>query len=196
MANRTRQVQIKFDEPFVRKFLNFELESEGTSTRRYPCEHEGRYLAKYLNSLSILPVERKALLEALGIRGRARLRKTAFEDYLTDGIMSAMRKSHWILDRQEVGFVFYPTTPEGRAARAVAVLEAKRRTDRIKQCLHCKTWFYARFKHQQFCPDPKKKCQFNHYHSPEWRKKHRERTKQLQKEYRERIFGKELVAHK
>lgn len=79
-----------------------------------------------------------------------------------------------------------------RADALLALVELLRRgrLDRLRQCLRCRSWFYARFKHQRFCNDPEKKCQWRHYHTPEWRKKHREKNRRHQEEYRKRLFGK------
>ena len=44
--------------------------------------------------------------------------------------------------------------------------------DRVRQCGKCRTWFYARFRHQQFCST---KCQTSHYKgSEEWKAHRRE----------------------
>ncbi len=198
MANKTRQVQR--DHRRVIHFVKFGLKLKETTSRRYPCENEGQHLATYLNSLSASPTKLKPVLKMLRLLQKARTNRVeALDDYAHRAVLAAMRQCSWAFDMQASGFMFYPITPEGRAAHSFLVLYANRRIKRVRQCHHCKTWFYARFKHQLFCPNAKKKCQWHHYHTPEWRKKHRERTKRLQKEYRERIFGKaklKLVGHK
>lgn len=91
---------------------------------------------------------------------------------------------------RDEGLVVEPKTEAGLAALGILLLANKRLLTRIRICAHCKRWFYARFKHQMFCADGNTKCQWNHYHSPEWRKKHREQNRKHQRAYRERTFGK------
>jgi len=44
--------------------------------------------------------------------------------------------------------------------------------NRLRRCLRCHRWLYARFRHQNYCST---KCQQQHYrHSDEWRTKRRE----------------------
>jgi len=86
--------------------------------------------------------------------------------------------------------VIDPETTEGLTAFALLSLYLTGKLDRLKQCKQCEWWFYARFKHQQFCNDPMKKCQWNHYHTPEWRKKHREQNQRHQAAYRQRMVPK------
>ncbi len=39
--------------------------------------------------------------------------------------------------------------------------------DRVRECLECKCWFFARFEHSKFC---QQKCQVKHYQSdPKWK---------------------------
>jgi hypothetical protein len=90
----------------------------------------------------------------------------------------------------EKGLVVEPVTEIGRTAFGLLSLAAQQRLARLRQCLHCRWWFYARFKHQRFCNDPAGKCQWNHYHTPEWRRQHREQNRKHQREYRKRLFGK------
>jgi hypothetical protein len=55
---------------------------------------------------------------------------------------------------------------------------------RIRQCLRCKRWYYARFSHQHFCSQ---RCQQTHYKSsPEWQQHRRA----YMRDYRARYFGK------
>jgi hypothetical protein len=86
------------------------------------------------------------------------------------------------------GLVIEPTTSEGLTALALLSLFYQGKLSAIRQCLHCRTWFYARFKHQRFCRFSN--CQWRHYHSPEWRKQHREQNRQHQSDYRKRLFTK------
>jgi len=179
--------------------------------RRYPYEDQGHALAERLNLLSSGPTKQNSLLESVRVLqevARAqknrdvaaidRLRKAKkgmnfAYGYLVDAALSGLRKhskNRWAVGIHEDGLIVEPTTSEARAAIGALLLETNGRIDRVKQCLLCQTWFYARFKHQEFCADSKKKCQWTHYHTPEWRRQHRERNKKHQRAYRERTFGK------
>jgi hypothetical protein len=92
--------------------------------------------------------------------------------------------------KPERGFVFISEDPRVHAVLGILELFRRGRLARVKKCLHCRSWFYARFKHQQFCSDTAKKCQWNRYHTPEWRRKHSEQNRQHQREYRQRMFKK------
>jgi hypothetical protein len=53
------------------------------------------------------------------------------------------------------------------AVLQIGLLGQERLLWRVRQCVKCRRWFYARFKHQRFCSTP---CQQSHYReSPEWR---------------------------
>lgn len=141
----------------------------------------------FLRSLSIL----KKFAQAARNHDKAaidRLRRVGgASDIAVNSLISAARPKRLAQLRVKVhkdGLLLQPTTPEGEAAVALLVLVQKVSLDRMRRCRRCRTWFYARFKHQQFCRDSKKKCQWNHYHSPEWRKKNRERNNQYQRAYR------------
>jgi hypothetical protein len=178
---------------------------EPQGTRRYPGESAGRYLAEYLNQASCSTNGRALLRSVYVIQELAqavdrhdvdavdRLRKRGLKfayANLTSAINSAMSTRMSAFDVHENGLIVQATTPEGRAALAVLLLEKQRRLTRVRQCLHCGSWFYARFKHQGFCNNPQKRCQWNHYHTPDWRKRHREKNRKHQRAYRERNFGK------
>jgi|ERR1700687_5183114 len=185
--------------------------TEELHERCYPYEHQGHYLTEHLNALSRPPAKQKSLLESVrSLQELARAQKNrdvAAVDrlrtikkgmnfaygYLADAALSGLRKhskNRWALGLHKDGLIVEPTTLEARAAIGALLLAENGLIDRIKQCLHCQTWFYARFKHQQFCRDPIKKCQWNHYHTPEWRRQHREQNKKHQRAYRERMFPK------
>jgi hypothetical protein len=171
--------------------------------RSYPGQAEGERVTEYLNYLSRIGAKRHPFLRSLSIlkkfaQAARNHDKTAIDRLGKAGgdahfafnslISAAMPKS---LSRLGVkvhkeGLLLQPATPEEEAAVALLVLVQKTRVDRIRQCPRCRTWFYARFKHQQFCRDPKKKCQWSHYHSSEWRRKNRERNKKHQRAYRVR----------
>jgi hypothetical protein len=176
------------------------------ASRRYPAEGAGKFLVEYLNALP-LP-KRSVWLESLGVIQAlaeavkdhdaaavhrlliAKRRMNFAYEYLVKTATPTSSLKRFALDVHEDGLIVHPETPSAKAALAVLVLEKKNRIDRVKRCLHCQLWFYARFKHQKFCADPTKKCQWDHYHSPEWRKKNRERNRRHQRRYRERYFGK------
>jgi hypothetical protein len=174
--------------------------------RRYPGQVEGRNLAERLNQLSGSGARRDPLLQSVrvlleikkaqfnhDIAAIDRLRKAkrgmkfAYKYLLGAAIAGSMRKL--LIDVHEDGLILHPGTMEGKSALAALVLESTGRINRIKQCLRCRAWFYAKFKHQKFCPDANRKCQWNHYHSPEWRRQNRERNRRHQQEYRKRNPG-------
>lgn len=193
MANRTRQVQESkyLNLNLVDRYLKFELESKSTSRRHYDGEHEGQFVANRLNAFSKTPAKQQQLLRTLRALHRFGPKRTEWHEaneFLTKHVLSAVKKKKYIFELRDGVAILHPTTLEGRIAQAVLLLEAKEQIGRIKKCLHCAEWFYARFKHQQFCPDAAKRCQWNHYHSPEWRKKNRERNRKHQKEFRDRLF--------
>ena len=129
--------------------------------RQYPGARQGNFLVGYLNRLS--PQKQVAFL-----KGLSRLVKPFVEG----------------------GLAIRPTSDEGKAALAALILADESRLSRIRPCLHCRTWFYARQERQRFCSDRAKRCQWKHYHSPEWRKRNREQNRKHQRAYRERLFGK------
>lgn len=201
MAKTTRQVQnqrrsrkLPDVPPELRRALEKDLaerlDAEGypvflkaqTGERHYPGEAEGLHLISEIKA-SRGP-KKEALLRSLGILTNnsraegecARLRRTVLSAGLTLG-----------LARQ--GLVVQPVTNEGRTAFALLSLFEQKRLSRLRRCLHCREWFFARFKHQQFCWNPVSKCQWNHYHTPEWRKRNRERNRRHQRAYRKRLFG-------
>jgi hypothetical protein len=56
---------------------------------------------------------------------------------------------------------------KGQALSCFIVLAEYGRLDRMRECLRCGMWLYARFSHQRFCST---KCQQAHYWaSPEWK---------------------------
>jgi hypothetical protein len=171
------------------------------SSRSFLGQAEGDRVAEYLNCLPRASAKRHPFRRSLSIlkkfaqasrnHDRAvidRLRKAGGDANIAfNSLIAAAMPKRLDLLRVNVhkdGLLLQPATPEGEAAVALLLLVQKARTDRIRQCRRCRTWFYARFKHQQFCSDPEKKCQWGHYHSSEWRKKNRERNKKHQRDYR------------
>jgi hypothetical protein len=57
--------------------------------------------------------------------------------------------------------------PASEAVLQIVLLGQEGLLWRVRQCSRCHRWFFARFKHQNFC---RTTCQQEHYkHSPEWR---------------------------
>ena len=72
---------------------------------------------------------------------------------------------------EEEGGEYGDTLSERDAIRDVCELVPARYIERVKRCRHCGKWFYAIFRHKEFC---KIQCQQNHYRtSPEWKEKRR-----------------------
>jgi hypothetical protein len=61
---------------------------------------------------------------------------------------------------------------DGLALRMILDFARAGYLNRLRRCLHCRNWLYAKFKHQNFCA---MKCQQKHYAiSPEWKAKRRD----------------------
>lgn len=182
--------------------------------RDYPGEPEGAYLASHLNGLS--RVQRKRFwLPALDAMQQLEMipkRLASLRSWNLDDLEDLEREINRQLDlyfgkafitqaklKRKIdrrgpakltneGLVIPPDSAEGKAALAALLLERDRRLLRLRHCLNCSDWFYARFERQLFCSNPQKNCQWNHYHSPQWRKKHREQNRKHQRAYRQRTF--------
>lgn len=160
------------------------------SKRQYPGESEGAYLAEYLNVKvkgdkvmlhKLLPplwtMERAIKGETIECSRRDVLRACARLKQRIDRSGSARISSD--------GLVIPPVSEKGKASLAALLLYHEWRLCRVRRCLHCKKWFYGRVERKRFCS---KTCQENHYHTPEWQKKNRERNREHQKAYRKRVF--------
>ena len=179
--------------------------TQPTSSRSYPRQAEGDSVTKYLNDLPRARAKQHPFVESVNVLRKLeqavndrdmpavdRLLKNrrvslAYECIFAAAIPTRLKDLRFT--RHKEGLILQPTTPKAQAAVALLVLNSNDLVGRIRQCLHCRMWFYARFRHQQFCNDSAKKCQWNHYHSPEWRKQHREQNRKHQAAYRERLFG-------
>jgi hypothetical protein len=65
----------------------------------------------------------------------------------------------------------YPI-PDAMAFRAIVLTAERGFLHRVRQCTQCRNWFYARFKHQEYC---RTECQQKHYKaSDEWKEHRRE----------------------
>jgi len=177
------------------------------SKRSYPGEAEARSLVRYLESTprdsrqndviyrSLWTLQRTE--EAL-VKQKKNKRPSLLKGLRTvipaGNAISALGKlmsgRKRVVGFTKNGLVVQPVTLQGIAALGMMLLARENRLGRLKHCLHCGAWFYARFKHQSFCSDQEKRCQWNHYHTPEWRKRNRKRNRKHQRELRERIFGK------
>jgi hypothetical protein len=71
---------------------------------------------------------------------------------------------------------------DGMALRMILDFARAGYLNRLRRCLHCRKWLYAKFRHQDFCST---KCQQKHYAiSPEWRAKRRD----YMRRYRNRFY--------
>jgi len=170
--------------------------------RQYPGATEGTYLASYLNELSARPKAQKAFTELISpLQKFERRMKQLKKGEPAEGPLDAYtERDVWIpyaklqkkIDRRGLaritkdGSVIPPESSQGKAALAVLILYQEFRLTRVRQCLQCRRWFFAHIERQGFCGDPQKKCQWKHFHSPEWRRRNREH----QRKYREALFGK------
>jgi hypothetical protein len=173
------------------------------SGRSYPGQGEGDCVTKYLNDLPRVGAKRHPFLHSVTVLSKLSQatkdgNRPAIDRLLENrrginfaynylvGAAKPTRIKDLRLRRHKDGLLLQPTTPKGEAIVALLVLDDKRQVDRIRKCLHCGTWFYARFKHQKFCNDRAKDCQWSHYHSSDWRK---QQNKKHQAAHRERLFG-------
>ena len=193
MIRRTIQVQrhlpprqaLSITEEFMLMYFR-PLKSERIAAvqeakRRYPGELEAACLLAYFESRPTF--ERQSFWKLL--RSSEEGRNIASFNKLG----SALDLGKWAFQVGKDGLVILPTTQKGLATLAILLLDYHGRLHRIRQCLQCQTWFYARSKRQRFCNDAKTKCQWNHYHTPEWRKKHRKQNRKHQRAYRKRNPG-------
>jgi hypothetical protein len=158
--------------------------------RQYPRELEGSYLASYVNGLT--NKARKAFLELLVPLWKVeRVRNNQpVESFTRRDVMTAYARLKHKIDRRgaaritSYGLVIPPSSSEGKASLAALLLHEDWLISRLRQCLHCQKWFYARVERKKSCST---RCQENHYHSPEWRKKNRERNLRDQREFRKRL---------
>jgi hypothetical protein len=173
--------------------------------RHYPGEAEAVCLLgtfQVLSELNSNPKKLKALLKQFRTlrqyeqacnngNARAAARAEHAVGVLRDKLHGTVLSGRIVpVDIRKEGMVIQPTTLDGMTALALLSLSLRHKSlSRIRLCLQCASWFYARFKHQRFCNDPMKKCQWNHYHTPDWRKRHREQNRKHQGEYRKRVFG-------
>ncbi len=73
---------------------------------------------------------------------------------------------------------------EGQALETIVNLARSGYLDRLRRCVHCHKWLYAKFRHQNFCS---MKCQQKHYtQSEEWKAHRRE----YMRRYYQQVFSK------
>jgi hypothetical protein len=170
--------------------------------RRYSGEAKANYLLSYFRSEKTR--QQQSLLQSLRTLQEV---ATAFKNGDVKAIHKlgpAGARAHSLLHKaltslttkrsfeatvNDAGLVLMPTTAESKAALAILLLDRTNCLTRLRKCRHCGEMFYARFPQQKFCSDPMKECQWNHYHTPEWRKRNRERNRRHQSEYRKRNPG-------
>jgi hypothetical protein len=170
------------------------------SKRVYPGEGEAEAVLRYMGFFMRSRKEKRNFLKSFDtlrsfeaaaqrgdVEGIRRFDPNSALRGLEKLVIGKSMKVSW---QGAAGLVVEPTTHAGIAAIGLWLLANRGFVTRIRICMHCKRWFYARFKHQQFCGDRETKCQWNHYHSREWRKKHRESNRKHQQKYRKRLFGK------
>jgi hypothetical protein len=167
--------------------------------KQYPGEDEGGAVAAILQRLSRSPKKQKPFLEVLrslqrlergrdqkGVRATGRM----VPDVLIRKIEKGLRRVKLLVLAKGYRLQLMPASLYGFFIQNLLTLFGMNRVNRIRQCGHCGTWFFARINHQTFCNDQEKKCQFTHYHTSEWRKRNRERNLRHQREYRKRLFEK------
>jgi hypothetical protein len=152
--------------------------------RHYDGEIEAAFVLTYMRYLSRYPAKLRVFRKFL----RPRINRIGKDDprAVRAELHRVVDAGKWVSVPDREGLLLLPLPLEGIALLAVLMLLHKERLGRIRKCKRCEAWFYARFKHAQFCS---KKCQENDYHSPEWRKKNRERNRKHQSEYRKRNPG-------
>lgn len=118
-------------------------------------------------------------------------RRKSWEEFTHELYEHALQVSPWALDwRPDQGFVVVSASLRVHALLSLLELFRRGALGRLKGCRHCGSLFFARFKHQVFCSDPKKNCQWEHYHSSEWRRMHRVKNREHQANFRQGLFGK------
>jgi hypothetical protein len=151
--------------------MNYPFPQSKRAKRSYPGEAEGLYVAAYLEYLSAFPTKQRAILAWL-----RPMQKTTSKKAMKGTL--PVKKLARLVQKNPYGSYEYSS---GMAAFKLWELGRLRQ---IRKCVHCGTWFYARFSHQLFCNDPVKKCQWNHYHTPESRRKQAKYREQHHAEHR------------
>ena len=181
MLSYTRQVHSAIEEFFkdrLRDLGSWRLRELQNAKRYYPGEVGANYLLAFIESLTTTEQE-----EFLGL---IRNPNAAYEKM--EEVIEAGRNYSWRIS--PAGIVLQPNDPEGAALLALLQLHSQGRLGQLKRCRRCRAWFYARFKSQRFCSNPETNCQWKDYHTPTWRKQHRERNRKHQRDYRNRLFPK------
>jgi hypothetical protein len=163
---------------YLRKDVPESLTLLSNGKRRYPGELEAVYLLFYISTLP--PRKREAFLKLLHPPVESNAAMVNIEKQIKGG--------NWACNFAKEGLVLLPTTNEGVASLGIFLLQAKGLLKRLRNCRNCGTLFFARSKRQAYCRDRNKKCQWNHYHSPQWRKKNRKRNRAYYKKYRKANF--------
>ena len=143
--------------------------------RRYPGEEDDLSIVAYIQSLAQFPFKQKGFIHLLRYseateraneeRKLSVRRSKRWNGALMAEVNSALDEGEMLELGRDGQWMIRPTSLWGKATLGILRLWDEGRLSRIRQCKHCKDWFYARFRHQQFCNDPQKKCQMNHYHT-------------------------------
>ncbi len=146
---------------FVNRRRSWRLRELQKAKRNCPREVAAGYLLAFIESLP--KAKQREILNLL------RRPKSAYEkmENFTDSEDLTWRVSN-------EGIVLWPRVPEGIAVLAILLPNFHGQLSRIKRYLHCKDWFDARFKTEEFCANPKTKCQSSHCHTPPWLKQYQQ----------------------
>jgi hypothetical protein len=212
MVNDSNQVQVAADDQALRdEVLAWVRELETNPCARlkslelprqpkqYPGEDEGGVVAALLQRFSRSRKKQEPLLEVLhslqrleracGKRNGRAIRRLV-PDVLAKKIEKGLRRVQLLIWVNGSHLQLMPASLYGFFVQNVLTLFEMNRVSRIRQCGHCGTWFYARLVHQKFCNDPVKKCQWNDFHTSEYRsERYRQRNRRYQREYRKRNPG-------
>jgi hypothetical protein len=181
--------------------MSIESSQVQQSKRRYPGEKEAADIMVYLRSLTRECQRDKIKAQELmqfanllipvvdiGVEEKfdpvPKLNIDDLEDELVAEVTTERKMTFG-----EDGLVLHVASLRGKAAFGLMRLLQMGRLNRLKICKHCGALFFKRFKRQRFCSDAVRKCQWNDYHSSEWRKKNREKNREHQRNYRKRLFG-------
>jgi hypothetical protein len=174
--------------------------------RSCPGRIAAEMFLEYLRFWEDIPEKRNAYISLL--RGLQKLeatipnaaenpcirRRKAWDEFEHELYDHALGVESWRLDwESKRGLVVSSGTLRIHALLGLLELFKRGRLHRLRLCRHCQAWFYACSERQFFCNHPEKRCQWKHYHTPQWRKKNRERNRVLQRDYRARNSGRKAL---
>src|SRR5689334_9099746 len=134
--------------------------------RKYEGEEAAQIFMRYLETLNQFPGKRDNYLRLL--RGLQQLeseakkrgdhdqrwlyRRKAWENFTHELYEHALQVSPWALDWSPVqGFVVVSASLRVHALLSLLELFRRGALSRLKECRHCGSLYFARFKHQVFC---------------------------------------------